>query len=266
MIDTSKRQQALTKLVREKKQALKKAPPGRLRVSSTQGYVRLYHVSEVGDNTGKYLTQDQKALAQKLAQKAYDEQVLAMGEQELRAWKQLAALFPDKTVEEVFDNLSPIRQKLVKPIRLTDEEYRQQWEAVTYEPGSFQPGEAVYITDRGERVRSKSEQLIANLLYRLGIPYRYEYPIQLMVDGRSKTFRPDFMILDVKHRREFFLEHLGMLGDPEYARRNFEKIRIYEENGLYEGHGMYYTFEAQDAPADMRYVEAKVTRILRDGR
>ena len=39
-------------------------------------------------------------------------------------------------------------------------------------------------------------------------------------------------------------------------------MRIYEENGMYEGSNMIYTFEADEAPVDMRYVEAKVRRAL----
>lgn len=35
------------------------------------------------------------------------------------------------------------------------------------------------ITDKGERVKSKSELTIANALYRSKIPYKYECPIIL---------------------------------------------------------------------------------------
>ena len=148
----------------------------------------------------------------------------------------------------------------------TDDQYRKQWEAVTYEPGWFKADAAVYITDRGERVRSKSEQLIANLLYRLGIPYRYEYPIEVVVNGHKKTWRPDFTILDVKNRRELYLEHFGKLDDQEddgnYARNAFEKMKIYEENGMYDGGCMIYSFETNKAPLDIKYVERKVRRAL----
>ncbi len=265
MIDTSKRTAALRKMIKTKQRALENAPEGRLRISNNNGYIKYYIVLPDEKSSGRYIARSDIALAEKLAQKDYDERVLKAAEQELKAWLLLADRFPSHPVEEVFDLLSPLRQTLVSPIRQSDEEYRKQWEAVTYEPGWFKTGDPVYITDRGERVRSKSEQLIANLLNRLGIPYRYEYPLELNVDGVTRTWRPDFMVLDVKRRREFFIEHFGRLDDANYARNAFDKMRIYEENGLYEGHGIYYFFEADGAPPDMRYIEAKLRRIVRVG-
>lgn len=215
---------------------------------------------------GKYLKRDELNLAKQLAQKSYDQKVLRAAELELQAWQLLAKHFPSMTVEEVYQALSPARQKLVTPIIPTDEEYRKQWEAVTYEPGWFKADAAVYITDRGERVRSKSEQLIANLLYRLHIPYRYEYPIELNVNGRKRIWRPDFTILDVKHRKEFYIEHFGKLDDQEerenYARNAFDKMKVYEENGMYDGGCMIFSFETSKAPLDIQYVEMKVRRAL----
>lgn len=260
--NTKHREQNLRRLIEVKTRNLSKAPSGSLRISPIRGNTRYYHVTEGERSGGTYLGKKDQELARRLAQKAYDLQVVRRAEQELRAWEQLAKYFPDKTIEEVFDTLSPARQKLVTPIRPTDEEFRKEWESVKYESGNYREDTAVYITDRGERVRSKSEQLIANLLNRLGIPYRYEYPTTVMVDGQPRVWRPDFMILDVRNRREYYLEHFGRLGEAEYAKRAFDKMRIYEENGMYEGSNMIYTFEADEAPLDMRYVERKVRRVL----
>lgn len=265
--DTKLREQKLARLVETKKRHLEKAPPGFLKSVSIRGKAQFYHiiVPEEADTgrTSTYLSKKKNLkLIKQLAQKSYDAKVLRAAEQELHAWQALARFFPDQTVEEVYDTLSPARRQLVTPIRLTDEEYRKQWEAVTYEPGYFRPDTSEYLTDRGERVRSKSEQLIANLLNRLGIPYRYEYPTTIMVDGRPKTWRPDFLILDVKNRREFFLEHLGRLGEPEYAKNAFQKMRVYEENGMNEATNMLYSFETNDVPLDLQLVELKVLRKL----
>ena len=41
-----------------------------------------------------------------------------------------------------------------------------------------------FITNRGERVMSKSEKIIADELDRWGIPYKYEKPLPLNVAGR----------------------------------------------------------------------------------
>lgn len=260
------RQKRLKVICLEKEKHLKSAPDGYLKILNVKGIDRYYHVASRDRGTGDYIRGTNIQLAKALAQKSYDKKVLHAAELELQAWKLLASHFPNTTVEEVYETLSPARQKLVTPVIPTDDQYRKQWEEVTYEPGWFKADAAVYITDRGERVRSKSEQLIANLLYRLHIPYRYEYPIEVVVNGHKKTWRPDFTILDVKNRRELYLEHFGKLDDQEedgnYARNAFEKMKVYEENGMYDGGCMIYSFETNKAPLDIKYVERKVRRAL----
>ena len=256
----------LSKLIETKRRHLQKAPKGYLKIKPIRGSTRYYHVITGEADQGIYINKKNLELAKQLAQKSYDLKVLKAAELELQAWNLLASHFPETTVEEIYETLSPARQKLVTPVKLTDDQYRKQWEAVTYTPGYFKPDSPVYITDRGERVRSKSEQLIANLLYRLGIPYRYEFPIEVVVNGYKKTWRPDFTILDVRNRRELYLEHFGKLDDQDdtdnYARNAFGKMKIYEENGMYDGGCMIYSYETSKAPLDIAYVEMKVRRAL----
>lgn len=256
----------LLRTIAVKQKALKTAPEGRLKVVTSHGQLQYYHVFEERKVTPNYLSKKNLKLAARLAQKAYDQKVIRVAERELKAWDMLANFFPEHTVEEVYETLSPARKALVTPIIETDEEYRARWEAVEYTPKPFQEGAKVFITDRGEQVRSKSEQLIANLLYRLNIPYRYEYPIEVKVNGWTRTWYPDFTILDVKNRREVYLEHLGMLDDTReehnYSVKAFWKMKVYEENGMYEGKNMLYSFETGAAPLDITYVEMKVRRML----
>ena len=47
-------------------------------------------------------------------------------------------------------------------LSILSEEFVKQWEAVSYVPKGFEPNYPEYYTDKGERVRSKSEILIAN--------------------------------------------------------------------------------------------------------
>ena len=260
--DVAARIKTLSKTIRAIQKRTQNEPEGGLRISKSHGRTQYYRTFPQKRGKDTYMSCKDRKLIEQLAQKAYYHDVLKLAEQELKAWETLLDLLPAKTCEQLYSDLSNERKGLVKPITLTDEEYRRRWEAVQYEPGYFDPNKQSYITERGERVRSKSEQLIANLLYHLGIPYRYEYPITVIEDGRKKIKRPDFMILDVKHRKEFFLEHLGMMGDEDYVKRNLEKMKVYEENGLYEGQGMYYTFESDSVPIDLPAVKAKILRIL----
>ena len=53
-----------------------------------------------------------------------------------------------------------------------------------------------YYTYKGERVRSKSEMIIANELFRNNIPYKYELPIELENWNKKVTIYPDFTVLN----------------------------------------------------------------------
>ena len=54
-----------------------------------------------------------------------------------------------------------------------------QWRREEYRGKEFKEGDPVVYSDRGERVRSKSEKILADYLYHHNIPYKYEKPLQL---------------------------------------------------------------------------------------
>ena len=86
----------------------------------------------------------------------------------------------------------------------------------------------IHRTARGEAVRSKSEIIIANLLYAKGIDYRYEEPLEF--DGIINY--PDFTIEDNNTGKTYYWEHLGMLNDQSYRWRWNEKITWYKKHGV----------------------------------
>jgi len=142
---------------------------------------------------------------------------------------------------------------------MSDEDYIKQWLAISYESKSFTENDATeYYTDNGERVRSKSEILIANILKSLDIPYKYECPIKL---GKI-TMYPDFTILDVKERREKYLEHFGMMGDIDYVNNMMLKIATYEQNNIFIGDRLICTFESAKRPLNISALKNKLNMLL----
>lgn len=102
-------------------------------------------------------------------------------------------------LKNLWKDVNSCRKELLDAVILSDEEYIKQWQSVTYEGKEFMDDEQVIITERGERVRSKSEKIIADKLYLMGIPYRYEYPV--LLKGNIKIY-PDFTILKIPEREE----------------------------------------------------------------
>ncbi len=87
----------------------------------------------------------------------------------------------------------------------------------------------IHTTQRGELVRSKSEVIIANLLYNKGLDYQYEAPLRSL---QGEVRYPDFTIVDDASGLTFYWEHLGMLGDVGYRRRWQEKLEWYRAQGI----------------------------------
>ena len=104
-------------------------------------------------------------------------------------------------------------------------------------------------------VRSKSEVLIANIYYELGIPYKYECPIVL---ENGITRYPDFTLLDIAHHRTVYHEHLGIIEDPEYRKAALLKLREYRDNGIYAGKNLILTSETAYAPFDSEEFRTRI--------
>ncbi|RFM35033.1 AAA family ATPase [Chitinophaga silvisoli] len=75
-------------------------------------------------------------------------------------------------------------------------------------------------------VRSKSEVIIANMLFERKIPFKYEYPLFAELDG--SFYLPDFTIT-IKGE-DYYLEHLGRLDDPSYNAHWSTKEKWYNKH------------------------------------
>lgn len=249
----------LTKHLKELKQikgkaerALKKAPEGKLILSRSNGSTQYFWKTDSIQKKGRYLDKKSRKLAVALAQKEYDQNLLKEIEKREKKISRILELLPERGLEEAYEKLSPSRKELVIPYVLTDEQYIQQWMNVSYVGKVFSEEAPSFLTVRGEKVRSKSEKIIADKLYSMGIPYRYEYPLNLKGYG---TVYPDFTLLDIASRREVYLEHLGMMDDVEYCEKALAKIQNYAKHGIFSGKSLLLTFETRYRPLRIEYLE-----------
>ena len=141
---------------------------------------------------------------------------------------------------------------------LSDEQYRALWEQCEYEGKGFDEYAAEIYTERGERVRSKSEKIIADKLYRENIAYRYEYPLNL---SNGVVVYPDFTILVEIRRRNIIFEHFGMMDDERYANNAIEKLRMYANSGYHLGDNLFVTMETSTKPFDSRMLDGIIEQI-----
>ena len=237
---------------------LKKAPKGNIRVRKWKGCVEFYCWDETERKSGKhgyngrYLRKTEEETARAIIQRDYDMQVKKRGEKLVKQIEKYLKSYAQNDLKQLYQEMNPLRRNLIEPVVLSDEEYIKQWQAVEYEGKRFADEEIEIITERGERVRSKSEKIIADKLYMLGIPYRYEYPV--MFPGNIRIY-PDFTILKMPERKEVYLEHFGMMDDAEYVGNVMYKLDTYEKNGIYPGEGLFFTHETGKSPLNTRTLD-----------
>lgn len=238
---------------------IEKAPEGCLRVSVSNGKAQYYYKENSKKSSRKYIPKSDKKLAYLLAQKDYNRKLLVALSKELDVMKWICSHYHPEKIQEIYDKTPISRKILITPITLSDDEYIKCWEAQEYEHMGFKENMPEYYTARGERVRSKSEIMIADTLYRRGIPYRYEYPIRLQGIG---TVHADFYCLNVRTRKEFVWEHFGMMDNDVYSNGAVGKIEKYTLNDYWPGMNFIATFESAMHPLSTKFIEVNIQKYL----
>ena len=68
--------------------------------------------------------------------------------------------------------------------------------------------------------------------------------------------------MDTRTLEEKIIEHLGMMGDELYYRKNMEKIDLYEKNGYLIGRNLILLHETAENPLDTTIMEQYLTEFL----
>lgn len=138
----------------------------------------------------------------------------------------------------------PARRALVKPIILPWDKVLKRWKKKGYKKNSHEFSAYILIR-KGEMVRSKTEKMLADLFFELGIEYKYECPIY--IDERRAIY-PDFTFLHPRYRIEIYWEHFGLMDKAEYAEKFVEKMKLYEGLGIFPGQRLIISFETSKKP------------------
>lgn len=237
---------------------LGQAPEGRLRLSKSHNHIQYYWCAEE-KKSGDYIPKKNLELAKQLAQKAYDEKVLRLANARLTQIAKITKDYKDDEIESIYIREHMERQKLIKPVEPTWEQMLAEWISKEYKGKEFQEGLPVILAEKGERVRSKSEKIMADYFLRYGIPYKYECPLYLKGLG---TVYPDFTFLSRKTGEEIYWEHNGRVDDPVYAKNMVRKINAYENNGIFVGERLILTYETEQTILNTGKIEQLVKKYL----
>lgn len=127
--------------------------------------------------------------------------------------------------------------------------------------GQWRSDGLIHTTAKGERVRSKSEVIIADHLHELrgeGVEYDYEEPLYARSGDRRDLRLPDFT---VRYRGQtWYWEHLGLIDDPTYRANWIEHRRPwYKDNGFADK-----LIESYDGPGGTIDSSA-IAKLIREG-
>ncbi len=255
LLQEQKHLQSIIANTREKDIA---TPEGRLRISVDHGVARCYQC--INDRYGEYIPRENIQLPRQLAQKTYNDAVLKTAEARAKHIARCLKDYNDDELEQLFTSLHPERQKLITPVEPTFSQLQEQWYSEPYVGKAFKEGIPVILTEKGERVRSKSEKILADFFYRNNILYKYEKPLNLSGYG---IVYPDFTFLSRKLRKEIYWEHEGMMDKPEYAIKAVKKLNSYQMNGILPGERLILTFETEQDVLNSKIVSDLADKYLR---
>lgn len=244
---------------------LKNAPQGHVRVTQKRGKAQYYYKNSQSSDLreregyGRYMRTSEYEFARKIVQRDYDTQLLKALRIRKRGIEKFVEIYGKTGPGDIYDLLNPGRRELVSPLIISDEEYVRRWLSVEYKGKNIDEETGNIITERGERVRSKSEKIIADKLYAMGLPYRYEYPVTLKSGIRVY---PDFTILKMSERKEIYLEHFGLLDEETYFESTLRKLHSYSENDIFLGDNLLITYETSSYPLSTKMLDGILRGLL----
>lgn len=147
----------------------KEIPQGHLRIAQLSQKTQkpqYYHYTTPKDTKGKFIPRKETKLAVQLAQKDYDISIIKLLKKQISQTRQY--LKNINSISACYTKLHPARQQFITPVTLTDKQYTEQWQNVSWQGRPFVQDEHYLLTNRNEKVRSKSEVLIANALAKHG--------------------------------------------------------------------------------------------------
>ena len=251
----------LDKLITQSEANLKEfkdVPELNIATSTCKGSFQYYYKDH---ETGKYsyISKRQIDTIRPSIQKEYELRVNKELHQQRDRLEKFIRNYDINRITGIFDSSGKAKQFLITPIIPTDEECISRWyEAYPPAQNSYEHMHS-FETHNGEIVRSKSEKIIADALLNAGVPYSYEPRLSF---GNRLSKCPDFAALNVRTRTTWYWEHRGKLGEGEYAVDAFDKLMLYERNGLIIGENLIITMETLEKPLEIKRVNTIIREYL----
>lgn len=259
----------LENMLRKIEEFQKQEPNGNLKIQK-RGKRIDYYIELKNNETNtwerKYIAKSDRSLIPELARKQYYKILRPLVEHNYKALKKFVEEYRPEIMEQVYVNLSDERKKLIQPIETPKDEIIKRWKEEVYEPNDYFAEKLIFETEQGDLVRSKSEVIIANILYqhRGDLLYKYERPLEVIKDGKRRIIYPDFTILNIHTGKITYWEHAGGMDDEMYVNDFVRKEKTYLQNDIFPGKDVIFTYETQNQPLDIGVVKKIVSTLIEE--
>ncbi len=238
-------------------------PKGHLRLCKPRngynhGEYKFYYMDEDG-NARKMIRKKDLPFAKRLAQRDYEKKMYSLAKKRVGQIKRLLKDFEDDELEQVYEKLCKGRKDLVVPTVFTKEEMLEQWRSHLSTAVHPIPISGNVKTNRGEKVRSKSEKILADLFEQYGIPYKYENAVYY---SNHYSLYPDFTLFNVRTQKTYYWEHWGTMEDENYFEKQVDKLNKYAEIGITLEDNLIVTMETNRTMTDMKLIKDKIEKKL----
>ena len=236
--------------------SLEQAPEGIIEVRNHSGKTRFYQ--RIKGKSDKYLGADKTQEIKALIQKKFDTELLKVSKKEKDVLERAIKDLGTKTREQVWTEFPQQFKEYVKVDESINAGYIEKWKKEW--PLTEKDKDHKFLTSKGDYVRSKSEYIIAERLFRTGIPYHYE--TNLTFHHGFYRYWPDFKVLNPRTLKTYYWEHFGMMDDKTYFAETQEKLEVYCEFGYLPGKNLILTFETARTPLNVEHVDRLIKIYL----
>lgn len=200
----------------------------------------------------KYIPKKKRALAEALAEKKYYMYWLEELKNEVDIYKYYLKKYPDNKRTTDYLLVHKGWGELLKNRFKSTNLELQKWQNEEYISCTKHKENLVFSGTQGKKLRSKSEVIIDMLLYKYQIPFHYEE--RLVLNGIEVY--PDFTTRHPVTGKVIYWEHYGMMDDEIYRSKVHQKMKIYCENGIIPSINLITTYETNDHPLNIDYIES----------
>ena len=239
---------------------LKGLPEGKLHCKRIRGKIRYYKWDELHKKQ-IYIKKSEADLVHALKLRRVLEETIKTIETNLKFQEKILKKYKSYDPHSCQRRLGNVYQDMPE-ICYGQEQHTDSFYVYRGSESNFRADELIHKSTMGDCFRSKSETLIAELLYKSGIPFSYESKLVLYDEnGERHLYRPDFKIT-LPDGRIVYWEHLGRMDLPTYREKNFKKLAVYHYNDILPPNNLIITMDDRkgglDISAIMQIIESQL--------